>query len=204
MPGPYKTEAVVLRSMRFAEADRILHLYTAARGRVNAIAKGVRRTGSRFGGRLEPLTHAALMLHVGRGELHTISGADFVRSHSAVRERAHSLAVATIGAEAVLKLYVEPDPQPQVFAGLVRFLDVLEEHVGEGDPSLDPVGLGFQLKLLLLAGYLDPAGSGPIEELVARPLGEVTLAPREARAALRIVEHTYEHHGGFQLRTLRA
>jgi DNA repair protein RecO (recombination protein O) len=204
MPGPYKTEAVVLRSMRFAEADRILHLYTAARGRVNAIAKGVRRTGSRFGGRLEPLTHAALMLHEGRGELHTVSGADIVRSHSAVRERAHSLAVATIGAEAVLKLYVEPDPQPQVFAGLARFLDVLDEHVGEGDPSLDPVGLGFQLKLLLLAGYLDPAGSGPIEELVARPLGEVTLAPREARAALRTVEHTYEHHGGFQLRTLRA
>src|SRR5204863_1994045 len=125
MPGPYKTEAVVLRSLRFAEADRVLHLYTADRGRVNAIAKGVRRTGSRFGGRLEPLTHAALILHEGRGELHTVSGADIIRSHAAVRGRPHALAVATIGAEAMLKLHVEPDPQPQVFAGLARFLDVL-------------------------------------------------------------------------------
>ena len=54
MPGPFKTEAVVLRSIRFGEADRILHLYTAERGRIGAIAKGVRRPRSRFGGRLEP------------------------------------------------------------------------------------------------------------------------------------------------------
>ena len=63
----------------------------------------------------------------------------------------------------------------------MRFLELLDEQVGDGDPSLDPVGLGFQLKLLLLAGYLDPAGSGPIEDLVARPLGEVSSPPREAR-----------------------
>ena len=51
----YKTEAVVLRSMRFGESDRILHLYTLDRGRVGALAKGVRKTKSRFGARLEPL-----------------------------------------------------------------------------------------------------------------------------------------------------
>ena len=50
MAGPVKTEAVVLRSMRYGEADRILHLYTPHRGRVGAIAKGVRRARSRFGG----------------------------------------------------------------------------------------------------------------------------------------------------------
>ena len=54
MPGPLKTEAIVLRSMRYGEADRILHLYTPHRGRVSAIAKGVRKAKSRFGGRLEP------------------------------------------------------------------------------------------------------------------------------------------------------
>ena len=54
MAGPVKTEAVVLRSMRYGEADRILHVYTPHRGRISAIAKGVRRTRSRFGGRLEP------------------------------------------------------------------------------------------------------------------------------------------------------
>ena len=56
----YKTEAVVLRSIRFGEADRVLHLYTPDRGRIGAVAKGVRKTKSRFGGRLEPLSHVEL------------------------------------------------------------------------------------------------------------------------------------------------
>ena len=81
MGRTYKADAVVLRSLRFGEADRILHLYTAERGRVNAIAKGVRKTTSRFGGRLEPLTRAQLLLHEGRGELHTVSGADKSQAH---------------------------------------------------------------------------------------------------------------------------
>ena len=63
----YKTEAIVLRSMRFGEADRVLHLYTLDRGRVGAVAKGIRRTKSRFGGRLEPMSHVELVLHEGRG-----------------------------------------------------------------------------------------------------------------------------------------
>src|SRR5919201_6408070 len=103
MGRTYKADAVVLRSLRFGEADRVLHLYTAERGRVNAIAKGVRKTASRFGARLEPLTHAALMLHEGRGELHTVTGADIVHSHERAREDTYRLAVGLIGAEAMLK-----------------------------------------------------------------------------------------------------
>ncbi len=53
----------MLRSIRFGEADRVLHLYTLDRGRVGAVAKGVRKTTSRFGARLEPLSHVELMLH---------------------------------------------------------------------------------------------------------------------------------------------
>ncbi len=82
----YKTEAIVLRSMRFSEADRILHLYTAHRGRIGAIAKGVRKTKSRFGARLEPLSHVELMLHEGAGELQTITGVELLRSHRLARE----------------------------------------------------------------------------------------------------------------------
>ena len=70
-----KTEAVVLRSMRYGEADRILHLYTPDRGRVSAIAKGVRRARSRFGGRLEPFFRLRIELHEGRSELLTVTGA---------------------------------------------------------------------------------------------------------------------------------
>ena len=72
----YKTEAVVLRSLRFGEADCVLHLYTFERGRVGAVAKGLRRTKSRFGARLEPLSHVELVLHEGTGELHTVTGVD--------------------------------------------------------------------------------------------------------------------------------
>ena len=83
----YKTEAVVLRSFRFGEADRILHVYTADRGRVGAVAKGVRKTKSRFGARLEPLSHVELMLHQGSGELHTVTGRLAGRPASAVTRR---------------------------------------------------------------------------------------------------------------------
>jgi DNA repair protein RecO (recombination protein O) len=61
MAGSVKTEAIVLRTMRYGEADRILHLYTPYRGRVGAIAKGVRRSKSRFGGRLEPFFRCRLV-----------------------------------------------------------------------------------------------------------------------------------------------
>ena len=71
----YKTEAVVLRSLRFSEADRILHLYTRDRGRIGAIAKGIRKTTSRFGARLEPLSHVELMLHEGSGSRDATAGA---------------------------------------------------------------------------------------------------------------------------------
>ncbi len=86
-PRSYKTEAVVLRSIRFGEADRVLHLYTAERGRVGAVAKGVRKTKSRFGGRLEPLSHVALQLHQGAGELQTVTGVDLVAPSSGSARR---------------------------------------------------------------------------------------------------------------------
>ena len=98
----FTTDAVVLRSLRFSEADRILHLYTEDRGRVGAIAKGVRKTRSRFGGRLEPLSHVELVLHEGRGELQTVTGATLVRSHHAIRDDARRSAIGLVGAEAVL------------------------------------------------------------------------------------------------------
>src|ERR671918_1620549 len=94
----YTTEAVVLRSLRLGEADRVLHLYTLARGRVGAVAKGVRKTKSRFGARLEPLSHVQLLLHQGGGELQTVTGADLVRSHREAREDSYRLGVALVGA----------------------------------------------------------------------------------------------------------
>src|SRR5437868_3837236 len=123
----YKTEAVVLRSFRFGEADRVLHLYTLDRGRIGALAKGVRKTKSRYGARLEPLSHVELLLHQGSGELQTVTGAELVRSHHAAREDSYRLAVGLIGAEAMLRLFTEQEANQRAFTALTRFLDVLDE-----------------------------------------------------------------------------
>jgi DNA repair protein RecO (recombination protein O) len=152
----YKTEAVVLRSLRFSEADRILHLYSRERGRVGAIAKGVRKTKSRFGARLEPLSYVELLLHEGSGELHTVTGVELLCSHRATREEPYRLGAGLVGAEAMLHLFAEPEPNPRAFGALSRFLDLLDDaRVPErGRPVLDPLVLSFQLKLLWLSGYL--------------------------------------------------
>jgi len=155
----YRTEAVVLRSLRFSEADRILHLYTLERGRVGAIAKGARKTTSRFGARLEPLSHLELVLHEGSGELHTVTGASLIAPHRAVREDARRLPVALIGAETMLRLFGEPEPNARAFEALRRFLEALEQVEAQTPASLDPLALSFQLKLLWLSGYLPHLGA---------------------------------------------
>jgi DNA repair protein RecO (recombination protein O) len=156
-----KTEAVVLRSLRFGEADRVLHLYTADRGRIGAVAKGIRRTKSRFGARLEPLSHVELLLHQGSGELATVTGVHLVASHRRAREDPHRLGVALVGAEAILRLFGEQEANPRVFAALLRFLEFAGERTRgpELSPALDPLALSFQLKLLWLAGYEPHLGS---------------------------------------------
>jgi DNA repair protein RecO (recombination protein O) len=159
----YSTQAVVLRSIRLGEADRVLHLYTESHGRVGAVAKGVRKTMSRFGARLEPLSHVELVLHRGRGELQTVTAAQLVRSHRAAREDYYRFSVGMIGAEAMLRLFSEEEANERAFTALTRFLDLLDGHSLRAShdtphaaerPAVDPLGLAFQLKLLWLAGYL--------------------------------------------------
>ena len=151
----YKTEAVVLRSFRLGEADRVLHLYTLDRGRVGAVAKGVRKTKSRFGARLEPLSHVELMLHEGSGELQTVTGVQLLGSHHATREEPYRLNAGLVGAEAMLRLFPEQEANDRAFRALTRFLDLLDDlDPGSGRAATDPLVLSFQLKLLWLSGYL--------------------------------------------------
>lgn len=235
----------MLRSFRLGEADRVLHVYTADRGRVGAVAKGVRRTKSRFGARLEPLSHVELMLHQGSGELQTVTGADLRASHHEAREDPYRLAVGLMGAEAMLKLFTEQEANERAFMALTRFLDRLDVIPSAGSrPAVDPLVLSFQLKLLWLSGYmphvdscvecgvadgligylpsaggavcrdcgdgaisLSPDGLHGIRTLVATPLADAhdaNLSDRGAREALALVTASYEHHGGFRLRTLNA
>lgn len=166
------TEAVVLRSFAFGEADRVLHLYTEEHGRLGAVAKGVRKTKSRFGGRLEPFSHVELVLHRGRGELLTVTGASLVRPHDRIRVDGYRLQVGLIGLEAMLKLFTEEERNARAFVALTRFLDAVDsiERPATGRAGVDPVVLSFQLKLLWVSGFLPHLGScvecGAEEDLV--------------------------------------
>ena len=149
MPGPLKTEAIVLRSLRYGEADRILHLYTPQRGRLSAIAKGVRKARSRFGGRLEPFFRLQAMLHEGRSELLTVTGVETVAAHPRLREHGPALDVAARCCDAVDRLFATDDPHPGVYALLSNELALLE---AEPDKATPANAIAFRLKLLLAAG----------------------------------------------------
>jgi DNA repair protein RecO (recombination protein O) len=151
MPRPIKTEAIVLRSIRYGEADRILHLYTPHLGRINAIAKGVRRSRSRFGARLEPFFHVQVVLHEGRGELATVTGADTLSVNAELRDHAETLDAAARACDAVARLFETPEPHPEVFHLLANELALLNDSSGHARPAN---GLAFRLKLLLAAGIV--------------------------------------------------
>ena len=246
MAVPTITEAVVLRSFAFGEADRVLHVYSLASGRVGAVAKGVRRTKSRFGGRLEPFSHVELSIHRGRGELGTVTGASLVRSHDAIRVDPYRLQVGLVGLEAMLRLYTEEERNDRAFLALTRFLDALDARAPQPGrrPALEPLVLSFQLKLLWLEGFLphlescvecgaeqgivafsasaggavcaacdhggsglSPTGLAGLRALLGSPIADAPalgMDERASRDVLAVVTSSYEHHGGFRLRTLSA
>src|SRR5579863_3650109 len=76
----YRDDGVVLRTQKLGEADRIITLLTRHNGRVRAVARGIRRTKSRFGARLEPFTHVDVMVHPGRS-LDVITQAEVIRAY---------------------------------------------------------------------------------------------------------------------------
>ncbi len=151
----YRDEAVVVRTMRLGEADRIVTLVTPEHGRVRAVAKGVRRTKSRIGARLEPLSHVALLAWHGR-ELDVVTQVEAVDTFRSIREDLPLLAQALTMLEVADQVAVERHPMPAVFALLVRALRTLER-------TSSPAVLGaFCWKLLVAEGV------GPIVDRCAR------------------------------------
>lgn len=188
MPGKtLKTEAIVLRSIRYGEADRILHLYTAERGRVGAIAKGARRPKSRFGGRLEPFFRLDLLLHEGRGELLTVTQAGTVDGYPRLRASGAALAAAARACDAVLRLLDSAEPNPPAYNLLCRYLALLDEPAASRAATL-ATALSFRLKLALAAGFSPELGScarcGEAEHLTgfSGAAGGVVCAACEAGA----------------------
>ena len=166
--GPYRDRAVVLRTYRLGEADRIIVLLGRDHGKIRGVAKGVRRTRSRFGSRLEPAGHVDISLWRGRGELDTITGADSakgVEQFTALREDLALFGRAMAMLEAVDRLTLERTPAPELYDRLVRGLHSLVTH-----PS--PLSVGaFLWRLAQLEGVAPDVGGcvhcGAVADLVA-------------------------------------
>jgi DNA repair protein RecO (recombination protein O) len=169
MPGSFKTEAVVLRSIRYGEADRVVHLYSATRGRIGAIAKGSRRPKSRFGGRLEPFFRLDLVLYEGRGDLFTVTGASTVDGHARLRSDGHALDAAGRACDAVLRLLDSAEPNRAAYNLLCSYLGLLDAD--RAAASVPGAALAFRLKLALAAGFSPELAScascGEAEHLAA-------------------------------------
>ena len=144
--GLYRDHAVVLRTYKLGEADRIVVLMTEHHGAVRAVAKGVRRTKSRFGARMEPPTHVAVQLYRGRGDLDTVAQVETVDAFRAVRGDLVALGRALTMVEAVDQVSRDRPTDPQLYRMLVGALRTLETS----DSPL--VTAGFLWKLLALEG----------------------------------------------------
>jgi DNA repair protein RecO (recombination protein O) len=168
MPGALKTDAIVLRSIRYGEGDRVLHLYTPHRGRLSAIAKGARKARSRFGGRLEPFFRLRLVLYEGRGDMLTVTSAETAAAHGRLRDHAGALDAAARACDAVGRLFAEGDPSPAAYHLLANQLALLDAHPARAGLANQ---LAFRLKLLLAAGLAPHlaacASCGEAEHLTA-------------------------------------
>jgi DNA repair protein RecO (recombination protein O) len=150
VPAAIKTDAIVLRTIRYAEADRVLHLYAPEHGRLGAIAKGVRRAKSRFGGRMEPFFQLRLVLHVGRGDLYTVTSAETVAAYPRLRQDGRALEAAARACDAVGRMFDVGDPHPGVYHLLANELALIDSDPRHANRSN---ALAFRAKLLLAAGF---------------------------------------------------
>ncbi len=151
----FRDQGVVLRSIRLGEADRIVSLMTEGHGKVRAVVKGVRKTKSRFGARLEPISHVSLLCWKGR-ELDVVTQAEVIDHFRPVREDLDRMARATAMLEAVDQLAQEAHPAPRLYQMLVGALRVLAER------ETPLVVAAFFWKVL------DLEGSGPVLDSCAR------------------------------------
>ena len=154
----YKAEAIVLHQRALGESDRIVTLFTRENGKVRAVAKGVRRPTSRLGGRIEPFTHARLMLARGR-TLDVIAQAEIVRAFAGVRKDLFRAAYAAYIVELVDRGLAERDRHEDVFHLAGDALEKLDRGRAE---DTEIVTLWFGLRLAGLLGY-QPETAGCVE-----------------------------------------
>ncbi len=143
----YRTQAIVLGHIEYGEADRIITLFTAEKGKITAIAKGVRKIRSRKAGHLEPFTRSSLFLAKGRN-LDIITQAETLDSYIGLREDLQRLALASYVVEVVDRFTYEEGQNIGIFRLLANTLSRLETH-----PNAETVVHYYETRLLDLLGF---------------------------------------------------
>jgi DNA repair protein RecO (recombination protein O) len=174
----YRDDGVVLRTYKLGEADRIVVLFTRGRGKVRAVAKGVRRTRSKFGSRLEPGSVVQLQLYEGRN-LDIVTQAERIEHLAALRADLESYGRASIVLEAVDQITTDGEPSPALYKLLTGALRELDQS---GNVLVVPA---FVAKLLALEGVqplVDACvGCGRTEDLVTLQLHDGGVSCRSCR-----------------------
>ena len=142
----YRDQGVVLRSIKLGETDRIVTVLTQGHGKIRAVAKGIRKPGSRFGARLEPMSHVALQCYRGR-ELDIVTQTETIDANRALREHYGCLTHAVSMLEAADQVAQDREPNPALYRMLVGALRTL---AAEPNPL---VSAAFFWKLLSLEGF---------------------------------------------------
>ena len=146
-PRLYKTEAIVLRQRKLGEADRILTLHTPAYGKLDAKAKGVRKTTSRMAGHLQPLNRCMVQLARGR-TMEVVAGCETLESFQRLREELERLSRALYAAELADRVLPERVESETTYRLLLETLRRLQ-----GDTDLDLVLRYYEMRLLELSGF---------------------------------------------------
>ena len=146
MPGLYRDEGVVLRAIKLGEADRIVTIFTQGHGKIRAVAKGIRKTTSKFGARLEPTTRVALQCYKGR-DLDIVTQAETLESNRVLREEYALLTRAIPMLEAVDQVAQDREANPALYRMLTGALRALATT---RNPLVTPA---FFWKLLSLEGF---------------------------------------------------
>jgi DNA repair protein RecO (recombination protein O) len=144
--GLYRDSGVVLRTIKLGEADRIVTVFTHVHGKVRAVAKGVRKTTSKFGARLEPTSHVALQCYRGR-DLDVVTQVEIIESNRALREGYGLLTHAIPMLEAVDQVGQEREPNPALYRMLSGALRTLATQRARA------VTAAFFWKLLSIEGF---------------------------------------------------
>ena len=145
--GLYRDNAVVLRSWKLGESDRIVSMMTQSNGKIRCVAKGVRKTRSKFGSRVEPTNHLQVQLYRGKGDLDTLTQVESIDRFPILRQDLELFARASAMLEAVEVISQEREPNEPLYTMLARALHTVsssESHL---------VVAGFFLKLLAQEGF---------------------------------------------------